>query len=333
MFIVFDSNIWISQLALHSRIGAAVRFFLQKQQATVVVPEVVRLEVERNLTRTLCELREKIRNGHQRLLTVFGTLKEVVLPTDEQIQEKVAETLSQLDVPIKEIPFSLEAARSSFLKTINKLPPSEKSQQFKDGVIWAHCVDLLAEGDVCLVTDDRAFYEGQDKSKGLAGSLKDEVTPCKHKLTLIPDLSALLDDIREDVQIDENQLVEVFLLKHRTSIDGMLDRHGFMLEGPSQIEVKLFATEVATRLYVEFEITFQCSDVTDLGRADAIMSLPGDGWYDTSSEEYLELRNQGEKLEYTDEKGRQTEQNFALFGKGGVFGHRSVQYAVKYPLS
>lgn len=333
MFIIFDTNVWLSELALNSPSGAAVRFYVQQHGATVVVPEVVRLELERNLTRMLCELTEKISSSHRQLLAVFGNLKEVVLPTADQIQEKAAEVLSHLDVPTRDIPFSLDAAKSSFLKTINKEPPSDRTQEFKDGMIWAHCVDLLAEANVYLVTRDKAFYAGRDYSKGLAENLLAEAAAASHELTLIPDLTGLLGNIRRDVQIDEKKLVDAFLLAYSASVDSMLDRTGFTLEEPPKVEVKLYATEVATKLYIEFVIRFQCSDSSDQGRTDAALELPGDGSFDTSTGEYLELRSNGEKLAYTDNEGQQKMENVVLMVGSVVMGHRSIQHTVRVPLS
>ena len=53
---------------------------------------------------------------------------------------------SSLGVEVIDVAFSLESARSSFLKTIKKLPPSATTQQFKDGVLWADCLNLLYDG-------------------------------------------------------------------------------------------------------------------------------------------------------------------------------------------
>ena len=287
MFIIFDTNVWLSEFALNSASGAAVRFYVKQHGATVVVPEVVRLELERNLTRMLCQLAENITRDHRELLAVFGNLKEVVLPTEDQIREKVAKILLDLDIPIKEMPFSLNAARSSFLKTIDKMPPSDRTQEFKDGVIWAHCIDLLAEADVYLVTGDKAFYCRREYSGGLAKNLLAEAKASSHELTLIHELAGLLKDIQRDVQIDEKKLVDAFLSEQSASVERMLDRTGFVLKGPPEVEVKLFATEVATQLYVEYVIKFRCDDTSDQGRTDATLELRGIGSYDTSTGEYL----------------------------------------------
>ena len=108
MKIVFDTNIWISDLGLNSEAGAAVRFYIKKTGAVVVVPEVVRLEMERNFTQELQDLKMRINVSHKKLLTVFGKLKEVVLPTDEEINNKASDILNSLDVPMEDLPFSLE---------------------------------------------------------------------------------------------------------------------------------------------------------------------------------------------------------------------------------
>jgi hypothetical protein len=167
-------------------------------------------------------------------LAVFGNLTEAVLPTSDQIHEKVAEILSHIDVPTREIPFSLDAARSAFLKTIDRVPPSDKTQEFKDGVIWSHCVDLLAEADVYLITADKAFYSGRDYARGLADNLRAEVVEYSHELRLMPDLTELLESIRRDVQIDEKKLVNAFLQTHSDRIEGTLESAGFILEQPPE---------------------------------------------------------------------------------------------------
>ena len=153
MFILFDTNVWFEQLGLQSKFGAAIRHFARRRSATVVIPEVVRLEIEERLTSDLIKQRDTIENGHKRLLTVFGKLQPISLPSEDDIRNIVAGIIPSIDVPVREIPFNLDVARSSMMKVLRKTPPSsEKNEQFRDGVIWAHCLDLLDEDDVYLVT-------------------------------------------------------------------------------------------------------------------------------------------------------------------------------------
>jgi hypothetical protein len=49
MIVVFDSNVWLSELGLRFGAAAAAKFFLNRSGARLAVPEVVRLEVQHNL--------------------------------------------------------------------------------------------------------------------------------------------------------------------------------------------------------------------------------------------------------------------------------------------
>ena len=44
--------------------------------------------------------------------------------------------------------------------------PSSGREQFADGVVWAHCVELLREAQVLLVTADKAFFKDHDVRRG-----------------------------------------------------------------------------------------------------------------------------------------------------------------------
>ena len=69
MIIVFDTNIWILDLALTSNVGSAVRFYLREQKGRIGLPEVVKLETEFHLRTTLADHIEGIRSSHRQLLT------------------------------------------------------------------------------------------------------------------------------------------------------------------------------------------------------------------------------------------------------------------------
>lgn len=133
----------------------------------------------------------------------MGSMKELVLPTDNEIKEKVRFILSEIDVQVRETPFSFAASKYSFMKIIDKLSPSDNSQQFKDGLIWFDCLSLLDEGDVYLVTSDKDFYEGREYKRGLAKNLRIEADQCKSKIYILSNSNELLEKIRAPVAVDE----------------------------------------------------------------------------------------------------------------------------------
>ena len=67
----------------------------------MVVPEVVHLEVEANLRTQLTSAVDSVQTNHRKLLAVFGRLKEVVLPTQSEIERVVSEVfaIDQIESP------------------------------------------------------------------------------------------------------------------------------------------------------------------------------------------------------------------------------------------
>lgn len=336
MFVVLDTNIWLHELALQTPLGSAVRFFLRQGGHKLVVPEVIRLEVEKNLRRELREWRDSIAEDHRKLLAMFGKLHEVKLPSDADIEQRVASVFDASGLDIVAVPFSLESARASLLKAIDGAAPSgPKNQQFKDGVIWADCMQLLEHDDVTLVTEDRAFYFDRAKTDlGPAENLAAEAKARAHKIVLIPDLGKLLKSVRAPVSIDEDALAAAMLRRSGQQIDGLLTRLGHRLGDRESMDLKLFATEVPTRLAGEASASYCCPDVTGAsGRRDGILWVTSTFEYDTARGEFVALRPEGEILETTDENGFALERsNRYLHPAPGVIGHRSVSHVVRAPL-
>jgi PIN domain len=332
MIVVFDTNIWLQHLYLKSPVGAAVRFYILRTNASVALPEVIRLEVEHHLRKDIGNYIAQIKDHHGRLLAMFGRLKEVVLPNETEIEQKVSEAFVSLGINVIEVPFSIESAKSSFLKTIQKQAPSDKSQQFKDGVLWADCVSLLKRDDVTLVTDDKAFYEGREYAKGLAATLRDECTSFGRRLVLFSRLPDLLKVIQSEIAIDGDALTSAFL-KGRKSIDGLLQRNGFQLAERTQISTELFVTEAPRVLFLEFKIAFRCTDISGEERGDGSLEVQGDGLYDSAAGTFSRLEETHSKLRYRDEEGVEKEYSNIILRAGAiVLGHREAVHTVRYKL-
>lgn len=334
MIVVFDTNIWLKELALNSTLGAAVRFFLRQRNAQLALPEVVRLEVERNFRNKLDDFVETVRKNHRQLLAVFGKLKEVVLPDDERIQKKVSEIFTDLGIELLDISFSLESARSSFIKTIEKLPPSDLNQQFKDGVLWADCVNLLQNDDVILVTADLAFFSNRKIENGLAKNLIAEIKGQPHTLKIFSSISELLTDIKTEIVVDDNLLFNTFIKKHGKMIDDMLEKNAFRLEHPPMVKKALFATEDPKILYLDFIIDIPCADLSDNLRTDAVLHLEGNGTYNVEDKNYNDVKITGQRLDYLLSDGTSKEsKNVILLASNIVIGHRDVVHSVRYKIT
>ena len=332
MIVVFDSNVWIAELGLRSTLGAVARFYLKHTKARLALPEVVRLEVEHNLRNRLKEHITRIEDDHRQLLTVFGTLNPLVVPDPSAIEATVNELFGSLGIDVLDVPFSLASARSSFLQTINKLPPSDKTQEFKDGVMWADCVKLLEQDDVCLVTADKAFFQNREYAKGLSRTLAAEIAPAKNRFSLMPSLNILMADFRVDVPIEETLLVQSHLAKNAQAIDGLLGRNGFVLGQKLSLSKVLYATEDPSVVYLEFSMDFEAKEVADDGRIDGVVTSAGDGTYDTNRHTFTNLRSLGDTLRFQLGDGTQCQAQNAYAYAESFQGHRVVSHTVRYKL-
>jgi hypothetical protein len=95
MIVVLDSNIWLRELGLRSSLGAVARMYLRQERARLALPEVNRLEVEHNLRGKLNEYVATLQSTHRQLPTVFGNLKELVVPEADALEKRVAGLVRQ----------------------------------------------------------------------------------------------------------------------------------------------------------------------------------------------------------------------------------------------
>ena len=206
MFVVLDSNVWVSQLGLNSRNGVEFLELVRRENAVLAVPEVVRLEVETKFWNESKEKISTIQSSHRYLDTLLGEVGEIALPDSEKIKDIVSSLIDKKEekVEIRHIPLTLEAAKSSFEKIRRKKPPSSKNkEQFADGVIWANCLELLLESDVWLVSMDQHFFKDGNTNEGLAINLEEEARRRPNKLRLFCGLEKLLQKSPDVSRVSE----------------------------------------------------------------------------------------------------------------------------------
>ncbi|MDH1291386.1 PIN domain-containing protein [Comamonas terrigena] len=332
MLVVIDSNIWLSSLALRSSLSAAVLFYISQRGWTVVVPEVVHLEVEANLRTQLTDAVDSVKANHRKLLAVFGTMKEVVLPTQSEIERVVSEVFAIDQIELRHVPFSLESARNSFLRTVEKLPPSHRNQQFKDGVIWADCLALLEEDDVILVTSDKAFFEGDDLKRDLSKELQREAAAKPHTLRLFSELTQLLDDVRVPISVDPSKLLAAFRESEGATFGSLLDRNGFSEGGLLKCSSQLYATSDASRLHLEFQLELEARDITGQDRTGGVLLVTGNGLYAPRQSAFEVLQSGGEELRYISETGEEVKRSIVMGRANIVLGHADVMHSVRHLL-
>jgi len=328
--VVLDSNIWLCEQMLRNSTGSAVRFFIRKHGARIVVPEVVRLEVELHLERQLTELSSQLRDGHARLLQVVGELKELVLPSDDELRDVAKNGFTNAGIAIADFPFSIESARSSLEKCIRSEPPSgPKNQQFKDGVIWADCLRLADKSSVLFVTQDKAFYEDRDYKKGLAANLLAEAKSVPHMITIAHEVRSIFDFFGEPIQIDYNQLHEQYYPQIRKNTERLIGSEGFILGDLLDGQHDVFATENPDVAHVEFLLRYCCDHPS---RQSGTLLAKGECVFRPSTETLDEFRSRDEEFQFQDDEGEQQKRKNLWVSGSAVSGHRTVKHTVRTSL-
>ena len=238
---------------------------------------------------------------------MFGQLQSNQLPSEDDIRDKVADIIPDFDVPTRLVPFNLEAARSSMMKAVRGTPPSASKEQFRDGVIWAHCLELLGEGDVYFVSQDKDFYQDRNYEKGLVHELNFEMranaNSDSHEVKRFPTLESLLSQIRMPIAVDIDQLFAMVRENKEERMQDPLEAHGFDLCGSLEGEVACFATEKADEVYFRFELDHPCRDTTGAGRRDGQLRVKGSGFLNPEMTVVREVTLSNVRLDFPDWKG------------------------------
>jgi hypothetical protein len=328
VIVVFDSNTWISEIGLRSSAASAVKFYLKQEGAKIGLPEIIRQEATAGLKKHLLNSITQIRSEHRKLLAGVGQLKELVLPDESQIDSAVANIFDSLRADILEIPLSVESSRSALQKCIDKQPPCDKSEEFRDAIIWADCAQLLSIDKVYFVTSDKAFFKDRKYESGLADNLKQELAGASNQFQLFPDLAALLSSIKKPVEVQIETIASQYL---RTN-PKLLTKHELKFSKVEEGKVEAFATEDPNQLYLNFDLGLICSDTSGQGLSDVLLIVNGEGTYDVASGCSSIGRVWKEQLKWLgSDRINPAESRLYAFGEIHL-GHKDIAHTVRHPL-
>jgi hypothetical protein len=100
------------------------------------------------------------------------------------ISHGIEQRWQELAPVVKRLPLSLKIVRAALDRVIKKVPPAERSEQFRDCCVWEQAVQMADQCEVHLVTSDGDFYEKGNLSLGLALPLRDDAAKLRHSITL-----------------------------------------------------------------------------------------------------------------------------------------------------
>jgi flagellar biosynthesis chaperone FliJ len=261
-FLVLDTNIWYTTLLLSTPAGAAVIYSLSQFKRKLALPEVIEEEIKKQAYKRGTEAVLEIQKNYRIIEQLMGERDNYQLPSNDEFVARVDSRLIELEQFIHKTEFTLSHAKSALKRVLEKTPPNDRSQQFKDSAIWESLLELAKEADVYFVTADKAFFKNSEPSKGMASNLLEDCKNVSGTICLYYELSDYLGAIKKDeppfnkrIVIDKiNQSIMVKLSK-------MAVEKGYILGDISKAEVQAFLTENHELIALEFEINYSVSEV------------------------------------------------------------------------
>ncbi len=298
-FVILDTNIWVTERLLQSSLGSAVLYAVAADGASIVLPEIVEMEVNKVLEQQAEKAVADFRKNADFLRQISGHQKVLhSLPTSKAISDGIARRWKELSGVLIRAPFTIEQARSSLIRILNHLPPSgENNEQFRDCCIWASAVELSESRVVHLVTRDNSFYSGRDFRQNMTGVLKKELEALGRTVRLYSSVGEFIEAVsHEKLEELEKKVICDEIVRSVTPLAqelaiGRVNKHAYTqyeLGEAVRLEIKGYATPRPSLVAVEFEVSFNLRlfDKEDGERqVNTILTLDGSCSYDPSKQE------------------------------------------------
>jgi hypothetical protein len=283
LFILVDTNVWRSQPLLRTLLGDSLIYNVRRTGSKIALPEIIELEITKQLLRAVTEAREKAKAGLGTLAQVMGQVPEVNFPSDDEAREAIKHRLDDLADLIERVPFTHEHSRGALLRLIDETPPNgPKNQQFKDSAVWEAARELAGRGQVLFVTDDKGFFEGRDPTQGAARFLQDEIDRGVD-IKLFYGLAACLEAIQiAPPAIDRDAVVKELHERLKIQLSDSLTKDGWVAADPSATVLDVFATEDPSRVTLSLHADYP-------QRTSPIAEVQATATYNVETNEVVEI--------------------------------------------
>jgi hypothetical protein len=259
--VILDANVWVTERLLQTTVGTALLLAVTTSDGVIGVPEVVELEVSHVLATHAEQAVEAVRKGARLLRQLSGRKATHQVPTQEAIQNGIEQRWAALSGALQRFPFTHEHAKAALSRIINKISPcGENNEQFRDACIWAAAMEAGKETPVSLITNDSAFYEGRDRTRGaLAEVLRHEAHELGVNVLIYTTVSKFLESITPRVEVLNEAEMEGIVLE---AIKGVADdvvaknSRSFCIVHSSLPWIRGYATPKPSAIAISFEGQF-----------------------------------------------------------------------------
>lgn len=269
--VIVDTSVWRAEPLLKSPMGRTLVYTITRRSAVLGLPEVIELELKKQIVEAGLEAVAKARASLQILSTLtWNPTLLAMLPTAEILGNLVDEQLTKLALFTIRVPFTLEHAKAALTMVNRKLPPNgDKDQQFKDSAVWQAVLELLPRYSVALLTLDKAFFLDRDPRKGLATNLIADCDRIGSSVTAYPGITPYLESLKDDApEFDQTRVTEGVLPEALERLKAEAMRSGLTPSKLQSARVIGFKTDAPGRVAVDYTLKFGLAALADAAPID-----------------------------------------------------------------
>jgi len=300
----------------------------------LALPEIVEMELTKHLHRKADESAADIDRGWRFLERIIKGRPDFRVPTSKEVGKALSDRLTELSSWIIRVPIRFEHTRGALDRIMEKTPPNDKNQQYKDSLIWEAVLELASTHRVGLVTMDTGFYVNRDTKKGLADNLSKEADTTRFGVDIYDDIRTLLQSLSADAPQVNAELFASYLDPYVwPSIETAADRLHFRLGERTQQDVQIFATGTPDRPALGFKLTYSLTDdpaEEPMERREASVTAKGTCFYQEKANEVISaLAFDKMKFTWLDAEDKPQRQETIFFGGVCAIGRRMIPYELR----
>lgn len=251
--VVLDTNQWDAHRMLRSHLAASLIFLIERHKAKLGVPEVVAAEVGSHAVEAYRKAIGEASSTMDRIRMILGRSPDPDFLPEEAARDALQERLEELgDLVVRLDIEDRHHIAAGAMVLAGTAPNAERSQQFKDCLLWQAVLDLTADYDVVLVTADGGFYSDA-KTDALHPDLAGNTGNGVRLVRSMQGAVALLQEHAPVLDLDS--VLSAIDGALRPQVDGMGQARGFVTEGVNNAFAEAFVTGQPGETLVVFEMT------------------------------------------------------------------------------
>jgi hypothetical protein len=304
---LLDANSWFRERLLRSSMGAALIHLLVQKQWRIGLPDIVKDETTWQLIDEGVKAIEGVQERTRLLEQLAGQPPRGSLFDDAAIRLGIDQRWQELAPVIERLPLSMDIVRAALDRVIRKIPPANRSEQFRDCCVWEQAVHMAGQCEVHLVTDDKDFYEKRDHAQGLAKELRDHAAKLRHRILLHRTIVECVKSLEQAVPIgieDQDALAQMISAYVEPELKKKAAERNFELGSVTRFSVESFPTDKPTAIAISYELTYELTDQnTPQQRSSATVTAYGNCTFNPIARTVSDLRPDRETFSWIDVQG------------------------------